>query len=78
MYLSDFARGEVPDLNETVHRASHQVLTIRGESGTLHMRLLSKLSREEKQVTSEYLKHSCHDICDNSRWCKFIMTDYNV
>lgn len=54
MYLSDFARGKVPDLDETIHRASYQVLTIRGESGTLHMRLLSKLSREEKQVTSEH------------------------
>lgn len=53
-YLSDFASGEVPDLDEAVHRASDQVLTIRGESGTLNVRFLSELCREEKQVASEH------------------------
>lgn len=56
-YLSDFAGGEVPDLDEAVHGASNQVLTIRGESGTLHVRFLSKLSREERRVTSGHLNH---------------------
>lgn len=50
-YLSDFAGGKVPDLNEAVHRAGDEVLTIGGEPGTLHVRFLSKLSRAEKQVT---------------------------
>lgn len=52
-YLSDFARGEVPDLDEAVHRAGDQVLTIRGESGTLHVRLLSELIREETNVSGD-------------------------
>lgn len=42
-YLSDFACGEVPHLDESVHRASHQVLAIRGESGTFHVGFLAKL-----------------------------------
>lgn len=46
LYLSDFPSGEVPHLNEAINRASDQVLPIRGEPGTLHMRLLSKLSRK--------------------------------
>lgn len=61
-YLSDFAGGEVPDLDEAVHRASDQVLTVRGESGTLHMRFLSKLCKEEKQVTSQHLQCVSHEI----------------
>lgn len=50
-YLSDFAGGEVPDLDEAVHRAGDQVLTIGGESRTLHMRFLSKLWRGKRHAT---------------------------
>lgn len=45
LYLSDFPSGEVPHLDEAINRTSDQILTIRGESGTLHMRFLSKLFR---------------------------------
>lgn len=48
-YLSDFACCEVPNLDEAVHRAGDQVLTIRGEPGTLYMGFLSKLWREDER-----------------------------
>ena len=48
-YLSDFARGEVPNLDEAVHRAGDQILTVRGEAGTLYVGFLSKLWRRKKK-----------------------------
>lgn len=41
--LSDFASGEVPDLNEAIHGASDKVLAILREPRALSMRLLSEL-----------------------------------
>lgn len=66
-YLSDFARGEVPDLDEAVHRAGDQVLTIRGESGTLHMRLLSELIREEMRSCQKKHENSAATVRTGGR-----------
>ena len=61
-HLSDFAGGEVPDLDEPVHRPRHQVLTVGGKPGTLNVRLLSKLSREETKDTRQKLGHKTKNI----------------
>ena len=49
-YLSDLAGGEVPHLDEAVHRPGHQILAVRREARTLHMGLLSKLYTDKKLV----------------------------
>ena len=46
-HLTNFSRVEVPHLNEPVHRSGDQVLSIRRETGALHVRPPSKLHRKE-------------------------------
>lgn len=42
--LPYFSGGEIPNLDEPVHAAAHQELTIRRESGTLYMRFVTKFN----------------------------------
>jgi len=44
--FTDLSSCEVPDLNEAINGASDEVLTIRREPCTLHVSLLSELSKK--------------------------------
>lgn len=54
-YLPNLPGGEVPHFNETIHRASDQILAVRWKPSTLHVGLLPKLFYTRTEIKPDKL-----------------------